>query len=134
PPSRAARARPRPCREWGTRAAPGGWSRSSGRRRRPRLDWPSLLSIMNDALRAEVAELADAHDSGSCARKGVGVRVPPSAPCFPQGTDLDGCGNQVPSVRRCASEGENAVAATMRLATNHGNASRAIQYTQQRHT
>src|SRR5262245_42051171 len=36
---------------------------------------------MNDALRAEVAELADAHDSGSCARKGVGVRVPPSAPC-----------------------------------------------------
>ena len=35
---------------------------------------------MNDALRAEVAELADAHDSGSCARKGVGVRVPPSAP------------------------------------------------------
>src|SRR5262249_32561229 len=28
----------------------------------------------------EVAELADAHDSGSCARKGVGVRVPPSAP------------------------------------------------------
>src|SRR6059058_780561 len=35
---------------------------------------------MNDALRAEVAELADAHDSGSCARKGVGVRVPASAP------------------------------------------------------
>src|SRR2546422_5893626 len=35
---------------------------------------------MNDAARAEVAELADAHDSGSCARKGVGVRVPPSAP------------------------------------------------------
>src|SRR5687767_7626539 len=32
------------------------------------------------AHRAEVAELADAHDSGSCARKGVGVRVPPSAP------------------------------------------------------
>src|SRR5688572_5552443 len=35
---------------------------------------------MNDALRAEVAELADAHDSGSCALTGVGVRVPPSAP------------------------------------------------------
>src|SRR5262245_66183590 len=32
---------------------------------------------------AEVAELADAHDSGSCARKGVGVRVPPSAPPNP---------------------------------------------------
>ncbi len=31
-------------------------------------------------LGAEVAELADALDSGSSARKGVGVRVPPSAP------------------------------------------------------
>src|SRR5262249_35659157 len=30
--------------------------------------------------RAEVAELADALDSGSSARKGVGVRVPASAP------------------------------------------------------
>src|SRR5882724_9816724 len=79
PPSRAARARPRPSRGSRTRAAPGGWWKSSGRRR-ARLDWPSLLGIMNDALRAEVAELADAHDSGSCARKGVGVRVPPSAP------------------------------------------------------
>src|SRR5437868_15137143 len=29
---------------------------------------------------AEVAELADAHGSGPCARKGVGVRVPSSAP------------------------------------------------------
>ena len=29
---------------------------------------------------AEVAELADAHGSGPCTRKGVGVRVPPSAP------------------------------------------------------
>src|SRR5687767_1730155 len=36
------------------------------------------------AHRAEVAELADAHDSGSCARKGVGVRVPPSAPGIPR--------------------------------------------------
>src|SRR5262245_43252023 len=36
--------------------------------------------MMKARLRAEVAELADAHDSGSCARKGVGVRVPPSAP------------------------------------------------------
>src|SRR3954465_13754975 len=32
--------------------------------------------------RAEVAELADAHGSGPCARKGVGVRVPSSAPSF----------------------------------------------------
>src|SRR5271154_4068519 len=31
-------------------------------------------------LRAEVAELADAHGSGPCTRKGVGVRVPSSAP------------------------------------------------------
>jgi hypothetical protein len=37
---------------------------------------------MNDALDAEVAELADALDSGSSARKGVGVRVPPSAPRY----------------------------------------------------
>ena len=29
---------------------------------------------------AIVAELADAHGSGPCTRKGVGVRVPPSAP------------------------------------------------------
>jgi hypothetical protein len=28
---------------------------------------------------AEVAELADAHGSGPCTRKGVGVRVPSSA-------------------------------------------------------
>jgi hypothetical protein len=33
-------------------------------------------------LRAEVAELADAHGSGPCTRKGVGVRVPSSAPAF----------------------------------------------------
>src|SRR6185312_5231031 len=31
---------------------------------------------------AEVAELADAHGSGPCTRKGVGVRVPSSAPAF----------------------------------------------------
>ena len=31
---------------------------------------------------AVVAELADAHGSGPCTRKGVGVRVPPSAPKF----------------------------------------------------
>jgi hypothetical protein len=30
--------------------------------------------------RAGVAELADAHGSGPCTRKGVGVRVPSSAP------------------------------------------------------
>ena len=29
---------------------------------------------------AEVAELVDALDSGSSVRKGVGVRIPPSAP------------------------------------------------------
>jgi hypothetical protein len=31
---------------------------------------------------AGVAELADAHGSGPCTRKGVGVRVPSSAPKF----------------------------------------------------
>src|SRR5882724_11835489 len=52
---------------------------------------------MTHAFRAQVAELADALDSGSSARKGVGVRVPASAPkliyprevsdfsCFPFG-------------------------------------------------
>ena len=34
---------------------------------------------------AEVAELADAHGSGPCTRKGVGVRVPSSAPPDYQG-------------------------------------------------
>ncbi len=33
---------------------------------------------------AEVAELVDAHDSGSCARKGVEVRVFSSAPVIPR--------------------------------------------------
>ena len=31
---------------------------------------------------AEVAELADAQDLGSCGRKAVGVQLPPSAPCI----------------------------------------------------
>src|SRR5207302_3501540 len=31
---------------------------------------------------AEVAELADAHGSGPCTRKGVGVQIPSSAPDF----------------------------------------------------
>jgi hypothetical protein len=43
-----------------------------------------LLPVQPFALdihvRAEVAELADAHGSGPCTRKGVGVRVPSSAP------------------------------------------------------
>src|SRR5438067_4814889 len=46
----------------------------------------SLLSLRRAVVRripnAEVAELADAHGSGPCARKGVGVRVPSSAPSF----------------------------------------------------
>src|SRR5712692_9673210 len=32
---------------------------------------------------AEVAELADAQDLGSCGRKAVGVQLPPSAQTFP---------------------------------------------------
>src|SRR5207249_11696136 len=39
-----------------------------------------LSRILENALRAEVAELADALDSGSSARKGVRVQIPPSAP------------------------------------------------------
>ena len=39
---------------------------------------------------AEVAELADAHGSGPCTRKGVGVRVPSSAPFLKKDlSDLD---------------------------------------------
>jgi hypothetical protein len=41
---------------------------------------PCPKGIMTHAFLAEVAELADALDSGSSARKGVGVRVPASAP------------------------------------------------------
>src|SRR5581483_5489315 len=37
-------------------------------------------SLRHNVFRAEVAELADAHGSGPCTRKGVGVRVPSSAP------------------------------------------------------
>src|SRR5579864_3497291 len=33
--------------------------------------------------RAEVAELADAQDLGSCGREAVGVQIPPSAPEIP---------------------------------------------------
>src|SRR3954453_6087457 len=39
-------------------------------------------SLSGASFNAEVAELADAHGSGPCTRKGVGVRVPPSAPKF----------------------------------------------------
>jgi len=39
-----------------------------------------LDSLIRLIAAAEVAELADAHGSGPCARKGVGVRVPSSAP------------------------------------------------------
>jgi hypothetical protein len=37
-------------------------------------------SLSGASFNAEVAELADAHGSGPCTRKGVGVRVPSSAP------------------------------------------------------
>src|SRR6185369_10487902 len=52
---------------------------------------------------AEVAELADAHGSGPCTRKGVGVRVPSSAPmkqlsitCFLMLTLMVACSAQSP--------------------------------------
>ena len=39
----------------------------------------SSIWYFYESLSAEVAELADAQDSESCSRKGVGVRLPPSA-------------------------------------------------------
>src|SRR5215469_17888509 len=59
--------------------ATGYWRRATGSGKITRLPthraWFSSV-----ASRAEVAELADAHGSGPCTRKGVGVRVPSSAP------------------------------------------------------
>ena len=55
--------------EWAPRQAPVGQLTSAGR-----------AGITRTTRSAEVAELADAHDSGSCERKLVGVQVPPSAP------------------------------------------------------
>ena len=42
----------------------------------------SLIIVMLrcERVHAEVAELADAQDLGSCGRKAVGVQLPPSAP------------------------------------------------------
>ena len=48
---------------------------------------------------AEVAELADALDSGSSARKGVGVQVPPSAPMILR--DLAGLTFLFPHFQTC---------------------------------
>src|ERR1700760_5141716 len=68
------------------------WVQSTGMERLPtpaRFDFPHCLCETNDCCPsstlldltcAEVAELADAHGSGPCTRKGVGVRVPSSAP------------------------------------------------------
>jgi hypothetical protein len=39
----------------------------------------------------EVSELADEHDLGSCALKGVGVRVPPSPPNVPAEAAIEVC-------------------------------------------
>jgi hypothetical protein len=38
--------------------------------------------MLNGTICAEVAELADAQDLGSCGRKAVGVQLPPSADHF----------------------------------------------------
>lgn len=43
------------------------------------LQFMGLFDI-NPPLQAGVVELVDTHDSGSCARKGMGVRLSPSAP------------------------------------------------------
>ena len=37
------------------------------------------MAMLNGTICAEVAELADAQDLGSCGRKAVGVQLPPSA-------------------------------------------------------
>ena len=39
-----------------------------------------MLRGISELRSAEVAELADAQDLGSCGRKAVGVQLPPSAP------------------------------------------------------
>src|SRR5262245_54628144 len=52
---------------------------------RPEARW-AILGLVG----AEVAELADAHDSKSCTRKGVWVRFPPSAPCMTRPPDRAG--------------------------------------------
>jgi hypothetical protein len=38
--------------------------------------------LKREDIRAEVAELADAQDLGSCGREAVGVQLPPSADQF----------------------------------------------------
>jgi hypothetical protein len=52
------------------------------------LSYQAVLGRRTKSL-AEVAELADAHGSGPCTRKGVGVRVPSSAPADSLSIDLD---------------------------------------------
>ena len=47
----------------------------------PRATYSSLLPRDFEDFGAEVAELADALGSGSSAFTGVGVQIPPSAPC-----------------------------------------------------
>src|SRR5260370_34648806 len=47
--------------------------------------WPFVFLSRYIGTYAEVAELADAQDLGSCGRKAVGVQLPPSAPKFPSG-------------------------------------------------
>ncbi len=39
-----------------------------------------IVHVPNDTKKAEVVKLVDTQRSGRCARKGMGVRVPPSAP------------------------------------------------------
>src|SRR5262249_16471624 len=48
-------------------------------RRRPPRGW-AILGVLNGSAGAEVAELADPHDSQSCTPERVWVRFPPSAP------------------------------------------------------
>src|SRR5580704_11293611 len=49
--------------------------------------------MLNGTICAEVAELADAQDLGSCGRKAVGVQLPPSAPARVSASSIQKSGN-----------------------------------------
>jgi hypothetical protein len=62
----------------------------TGLRRRQNLQLFPRIEMLSEHIRAEVAELADAQDLGSCGRKAVGVQLPPSAPRLRIFEDLRG--------------------------------------------
>src|ERR1700691_6302705 len=64
----------------------------------------AVQRVLRRTFRAEVAELADAHGSGPCTRKGVGVRVPSSAPATYTTQSKDGFPPAVVAQRAIASK------------------------------